>query len=71
VPAAGLCVSITAPPQLSDAVLPGITFGIGARQLASAEALDGAGAVTVGGVLSTTVMVCVALAVLPEPSVAV
>jgi hypothetical protein len=62
-PAAGLCVIVIEPVavQLSEAVTLGTTFGIWAWQFASAEALVGAGQVTVGGTLSTTVMVAVAV----------
>jgi hypothetical protein len=57
VPAAGLCVSVTLPEQLSLAVAVAVTFGIAAWQFASAEIVIGDGAVTEGGVLSLTVTV--------------
>lgn len=70
VPAAGLCVSLTEP-QLSEAVVLETTSGIATWQALSVVAEVGAGALTFGGVWSMTVIVCVALAVLPPASVAV
>jgi hypothetical protein len=69
VPATGVWLSVTDPGQLSEATLPETTLGIAAWQLALAEAVVAAGAVTVGGVLSVTVIVCVHDAELFEPSV--
>jgi hypothetical protein len=71
VPAAGLCVNVTVPPQLSEAVAPDVTSGTGASQFSSAEAEVGAGQLTSGGVLSVTVNVVVQVSVLPLGSVAV
>jgi hypothetical protein len=70
VPASGLCVTVTGP-QLSLAVVPATTLGIVARPLLSAFTLVGAGADSVGAVLSMTVTVCVAGVEFPAPSVAV
>ena len=55
VPAAGLWLSVRLVSQLSLAVTPPSTFGIGAWQLALALAPVPAGQFTVGGVASTTV----------------
>jgi hypothetical protein len=70
VPAAGLCVTVTGP-QLSEVVAPDLTSGIGAWQLASADALVGAGQVIAGASLSFTVTVWLHDELLPELSVAV
>ena len=60
-----------APLQPSLTVTPLNTFGTAAWQLLSALALVGAGQLTVGGVLSVTVIVVLHVALLPAPSVAV
>src|SRR4051812_17788753 len=61
VPATGLCVMV-ANPQLSVAELPATTSGIAAWQLALAGAVESAGTESEGGTLSTTVIICVAVA---------
>ena len=63
-PAPGLCVIVTEP-QLSEEVLPETTSGITAWQLELAKAVEFAGTVKLGGVLSTTIITCVAVAVWP------
>src|SRR5512135_1688832 len=57
--------------QLSETEIPVTTSGAGAWQLLSALAEDGAGHVTLGGVVSLTVNVVVHVAELPAASVAV
>jgi hypothetical protein len=71
VPAAGLCVKVKLLSQLSEAVDAAAKSGMGALQLASAEAELSSGAVTVGAVVSLTVNVVVVVALLPASSVAV
>src|SRR5438132_645567 len=70
VPAAGFWLSETAL-QLSAAVTPPVTSGIAAWQCASADAVVGAGQLTAGGVVSTTVKVVTQLLLLAAASVAV
>src|ERR671925_344026 len=73
VPAAGSCVSVIAlvALQLSLAVTPPSTFGMAAWQLPSALALEGAGQLTVGAVVSVTVKLVLQVELLPASSVAV
>ena len=61
-------VTVTAPPQLSEAVTEPV-FG-GGHEREALDASPGAGHVIVGGVVSLTVMVCVQVLTLPQASVA-
>ena len=68
VPAGGTCTAVNVPPQLSPAEKA--TAGAGAVQPTPTWTAAGWVRLTVGGVLSTTVTVCVLVAVFPCESVA-
>ena len=71
VPAVGLWLRVIVPGQLSVAVAPVSTFGIGAWPVAFAETEVPAGQETVGGVVSLTVNVVLHEALLVAASVPV